>query len=259
MFKTLFKYFIELTGNPVASSLLKSFASSALSRPLIRPFAAVYGIDQNEMEYPIRHYKSLQAFFTRRLLPDSRPIDNQQHTLTSPVDGTVTSIGKISSDQMLHIKNQFYTTTDILGDANNAATYQGGYFIILYLSPSRYHRIHYPINGCLTVRYALGGISYPVNNLGMRLGDKPISTNYRIISELSTDFGRISMIKVGAWNINSVHLFHVSHHCKKGDEIGYFSFGSTVVLLVEKNARFTPTVKTNTEVSMGQTIGKWFW
>lgn len=257
MIKTLFKYFVELTGNPVASSLLRKFTQSRASKPVVRPFAKVYDIQKDEMEHPINHYKSLHALFTRRLKSDVRPIDQSPLTIVSPVDGVVNDMGEISENQNFYIKDQLYHLQEILGDTNKANTYQGGYFFILYLSPRHYHRMHYPIKGNLVSRFALGEKSFPVNDLGMKWGDQPFSTNYRIISELETSYGQMAMIKVGALNINSIQLTNSADTFEKGDEVGYFSFGSTVILLLEKHQLFTPKITLHDEVVVGQPIGEW--
>ena len=257
MKKTLFKYFVELTGNPVASSLLKSVTTSRLSRPLIQPFSSTYRINEAEMEHPIRHYDSLQALFTRQLKEGSRQIDAAPNTIISPVDGVLSGAGKISIDQTFLIKNHQYQLNDIMGTVKKAATYKDGYYYIFYLSPSHYHHFHYPIDGAIVSRYALGGVSYPVNNLGLRLGQSPFSTNHRLISEVATAFGNVAIVKVGALNVNSIQLNSSSKECIKGQDFGYFSFGSTVILFIENHPNFTPTVSLDTEVKMGQTVGEW--
>jgi phosphatidylserine decarboxylase len=257
MKKTLFKYFVELTGNPLASALLKSVTTSRLSRPLIQPFSSTYRINEAEMEHPISHYKSLQALFTRQLKEGSRQIDSASNTIISPVDGVLSGVGKISADQTFLIKNHQYHLDEIMGTEKKAATYKDGYYYIFYLSPSHYHHFHYPIDGEIVSRYALGGVSYPVNNLGLRLGQSPFSTNHRLISEVSTAFGNVAIVKVGALNVNSIQLYSASKECIKGHDFGHFSFGSTVILFIEKHPHFTPTVSLDTEVKMGQTVGKW--
>lgn len=253
----LFKYFIELTGNPVASSILKSFTSSRLSYPLVRPFANVYHLNQDEMAKPIGNYKSLQALFTRHLAEGVRPVDTSPYSLVSPVDGIVSDSGRISSNQTFYIKNKLYRTEKILGSSEKAATYKGGYFFIIYLSPRHYHRMHYPIKGELLSRWYLGGKSYPVNSLGERFGNHPFSTNYRVTSEISTDYGKVAIVKVGALNINSIELTHATTDFEKGDELGYFSFGSTVILFIEPSNLFQPTINVQSEVEVGQPIGEW--
>ena len=113
--------------------------------------------------------------------------------------------------------------------------FQDGLFIVLYLSPQDYHRIHSPADGVVTKQYELGGKSTPVNKWGMALGNSPISTNYRIVTELKQDDGMyIALVKVGAMWVNTIQLSHSTAHLKKGEEVGFFNFGSTVVLLFEK-------------------------
>lgn len=257
MLKFLFRYFVELTGNPYSSNLLRTFSKSKCSRPLIRPFAKAYQINQDEMQLPIHQYDSLHAFFTRQLKDDIRPIDSQPNTLVSPVDGLLSDMGPITKNQTFYIKNQLYKLNQVLGSKDRAKTYEAGYFYILYLSPRHYHRFHYPIDGKVRSRYALGERSFPVNNLGERWGDSPFATNYRLISELETEFGKIGMVKVGALNINSIQLIHSGDTFTKGEELGYFSFGSTVILFLEKNSQFHSLVNRSKEVTVGEPIARW--
>lgn len=257
MKKKLFKYFVELTGNPLSSALLKSFTNSRLSEPLIRPFAKTYQINTDEMAHPMAHYKSLQSFFTRKLKDDVRNINESPTTLTSPVDGVVSGVGQVNQHQIFYIKNRPYSITKIFGDEKKSAPYREGSFFLLYLSPSHYHHFHYPISGEIISRYALGGISYPVNDLGLRFGDHLFSTNHRMIIELQTNYGRVAIVAVGALNVNSIQLNSSSKNCVKGKSFGHFSFGSTVIVFVEKNSSFTPLIPPNREVQMGQSIGEW--
>lgn len=257
MRKTVFKYFTELTGHPVSSSILKTITSSTVSRKLIKPFARTYRINEEEAEFPISHYESLQAYFTRNLKEGSRPINIDPTQLSSPVDGHINAAGKIKDDQTFFIKDHSYSIKQIMGDEKRANPYKDGFFYIFYLSPSHYHHFHYPVDGQLMNRYALGSTSYPVNNLGLNYGDRPFETNYRIISEIDSTHGKIAMIKVGALNVNSIHIKDSSTVCKKGEEFGHFSFGSTVILFIEKNDAFRPTVPSNSEVIVGQSVGEW--
>lgn len=257
MRKTVFKYFTELTGHPVSSSILKTITSSTMSRKLIKPFANTYRINEEEAEFPISHYESLQAYFTRNLKKGSRPIEMDPAHLTSPVDGHINASGKIKDDQTFFIKDHFYSIEQIMGDEKRAFPYKDGFFYIFYLSPSHYHHFHYPIDGKLANRYALGTVSYPVNDLGLKFGDRPFETNYRLISEIDSKHGKIAMIKVGALNVNSIHINDSSTLCTKGEEFGHFSFGSTVILFLEKSDSFRPTVPSDSEVVVGQSVGEW--
>lgn len=255
--RTFFKYFVELTGNPAASALLKTFSQSRASKPLILPFARVFQLNLKEMGQDIKTYESLHALFTRRLHESARSVDNSTDTLVSPVDGVVSALGKISPGQTFFIKNQLYQLEKILGSKEKAEVYQNGYFFVLYLSPSHYHRIHYPVDGELRRRWALGETSFPVNRLGELWGNQPFSSNYRIITEADCEFAKVAMVKVGALNINSIELTNSARQFSKGDELGYFSFGSTVVLLLDSADTFHPMVRNGSELKMGQPLGKW--
>src|SRR5699024_4406706 len=105
--------------------------------------------------------------------------------------------------------------------------------------------------------WALGEKSFPVNSLGLKWGDCPLSTNYRIISEIKTAFGNMAIAKIGALNINSIQLTHAADSFKKGEEIGYFTFGSTVILLIEQHPTFKSSIETESEVKYGERVGVW--
>lgn len=258
MKKTMLKYFVELSGNPIATSILKTVTSTKISKPLIKPFSRAFQINENEMKYPIHAYRNLHAFFTRELKPGTRIVDLDPLSLTSPVDGIINGVGKIEDDQTFLIKNHQYNLLEILGDEKTAKSYHRGYYYIVYLSPSHYHRIHAPKSGILITRYTLGGKSYPVNDTGLKWGNQPFSTNYRSVSEYQTNHGKVAVVKVGALNINSIEVHQtVGDACEKGDEIGYFSFGSTVILFIEPSSPFAPLVANLSDVKMGQPIGKW--
>ncbi|HLR02152.1 MAG TPA: phosphatidylserine decarboxylase [Virgibacillus sp.] len=258
MLHFLLKSLVELTGNPFISKILRKSTYSRFSKPLVKPFARVYGLDEHEMANPIDHYRSIHELFTRQLLPGLRPIDTSAHTLVSPVDGTLSEVGTIQEGQTFYVKNQLYHVNQLLGDTKKATTYTDGYYYIFYLSPKDYHHMHYPIDGKLTSRWALGEKSFPVNSFGLKWGDYPLSTNYRIISEIKTAFGNMAIAKIGALNINSIQMTHAASSFKKGEEIGYFTFGSTVILLIEKHPSFKPTIDTDSTVAFGERIGMWF-
>ncbi|BAQ10715.1 phosphatidylserine decarboxylase proenzyme [Bacillus sp. OxB-1] len=255
--RKLFKAFVELTGRPLSSSILKTFTRSSISRPLIQPFSRYFEVNEKEMERPLNTYDSLNSFFTRNLKEGSRVIDPSPDTLVSPVDGIVNGMGTVNEDQEFYIKGQPYQLADIFGSRQKAGRYAGGFFYILYLSPSHYHHFHYPVDGDIISRYALGNVSYPVNELGLQLGDRPFATNYRLISEMETNYGNLAIVKVGALNVNSVQIRNASKVAVKGEEFGHFSFGSTVILFLEPRSDFQPLIEDRADVKVGQPIGRW--
>ena len=257
MKKAIYQSFVELSGNRFNSYLLKAFTKSKMSKVINKSFVKVYNINEAEMEKPLHHYGSLQELFVRNLKSDARNIDQSLDSIVSPVDGILADVGQITENCSFHVKNQDYSLVEMLGNKNRSEKYKEGTYIILYLSPSHYHRIHTPVSGTVVGKWALGNKSYPVNELGLKLGKRPLSRNYRLITEVRLNNGKhYSLVKVGAMNVNSIHPTFTGDSVSKGDEIGYFSFGSTVVLLFEKDTiRLDPSVKVPMDVQVGMKIG----
>ena len=253
--KFLFRSLVELTGNPIASSLLKKITSSSASRFLIKPFAKANALNTEEMARQLHEYKSLQDLFTRELKPGIRPVDPSPQSVVSPVDGVLTSFGKISEQDSFLVKGQDYKLDSILGNQEKAKQFSKGWYFIFYLSPSHYHRIHSPVNGEIEEKWSCGGKSYPVNEIGMKHAPKPLSTNYRLITLLKNDNCQMAVIKVGALNVNSIHFTHKDPSIYKGNEMAYFSFGSTVVLLIDSAFEPCESLKLNMSVQYGKRIG----
>jgi phosphatidylserine decarboxylase len=157
------------------------------------------------------------------------------------------------------VKGKTYSIIEMLGSKEMADKYDEGYYMVLYLSPSHYHRIHSPIEGEIVSQFELGAKSYPVNKAGLTYGKDPLSKNYRVISEvLCTENNKhVAMIKVGAMFVNTIVVTKKEKRLKKGEEVGYFSFGSTVVLLFEANS-FSPNLKLQSgqAIRVGQNLGK---
>ncbi|MDQ0216716.1 phosphatidylserine decarboxylase [Oikeobacillus pervagus] len=257
MKESIYRVFIELTNKKWTSNLLKIFTQSSLSRPLIKSFAKVYKINQNEMEYPLAHYRSLHDFFIRRLKPGCRPIMTGEDSVISPVDAEIEEIGTITLLNKMMVKGKEYSIVDLLGDENIAEKYIGGTYMVLYLSPTNYHRIHSPITAEVIQQWELGVHSYPVNKWGLKYGREPLSKNYRSITELRTPNGHLVVAKIGAMFVNSIERIHSNNVWQKGEEVAYFSFGSTVVLLFEEGTfSKDENIIIPTQVKVGQLLGK---
>lgn len=252
----LYRLLIELTNQKTVSLVLRKFSQSKISSALIPSFARVFKLNKEEMEQQIHTFETLHDLFIRKLKVDSRPIDQSPNSVVSPVDGVLEDIGTISASKLIEVKGKQYSIAEMLGQEDILRKYSEGTFIILYLSPSHYHRIHSPVSGVLTKQWTLGSKSYPVNKLGLKYGKAPLSKNYRTISEVKHDNGHVAIVKVGAMFVNSIETTHLSDTITKGEEIAYFSFGSTVVLLFEKDS-FSPLASTRrkTEIRVGEMIG----
>ncbi|MEH7384030.1 phosphatidylserine decarboxylase [Bacillus sp. JJ1521] len=256
MQKWLYRFLIELTNHRLSSAILKKFSQSRVSAILIPSYAKIYNINQAEMEKSLTDFPTLHDLFVRQLKKNSRQIDQKENTVISPVDGVIEDTGIITSNKEMIVKNKHYSIREMLGDEDSLAKYIGGTFIILYLSPSHYHRIHCPISGVITKQWELGSKSYPVNRFGLKYGKDPLSKNFRKITEIRTNDSYVAVVKVGAMFVNSIETTHTSDSVKKGEEIAYFSFGSTVILLFEKESfTFKPEIRSSTNIKVGEVLG----
>lgn len=255
MKEKLYQSLIELTNGRWTSSLLRRFALSSASKRIIPLFAKQYKINLEEMERPLEEYKSLHDFFTRKLMKGARPTDQGHASIASPVDAVLEDLGSIATDASFRVKGKLYSIEEMLGGKKEAERYVGGDYMVLYLSPSHYHRIHSPVNGTVIRKQTLGSKSYPVNRFGMTLGKSPLSKNYREITEMAYEGGRLAVIKVGAMFVNTIERTHTGDTLLKGEEIGYFSFGSTVVLLFEKGTFKANPFNIPAAVRAGETLG----
>lgn len=254
MKEKLYQSLIELSNGKISSKILRFTAQSAFSKKFIRSYSNIYGINLNEVSKSPEQFSSLHDFFIRKLKEDVRPIDQRKNVFASPVDAKIEAFGQIIDGMTFFVKQKPYSIQDLLGSTTQAKRYENGYYIVFYLSPADYHRIHSPINGVVIRQYVLGQKSYPVNQWGLELGKKPISHNYRMISEIEYEGERAAtFIKVGAMFVNSIKLTNHSTIWDKGQEVGYFSFGSTVVMLFEKDSiKFHDNVQYGAMIKMGE-------
>lgn len=257
MMRWLLRSMTELSSRKWISRMTGRLAQSTFSRGFIRLFAQIYQIQIQEAEKPISEYRSLNEFFTRRLKPGARLIDNDPATLVSPVDALITSAGPVKSGTIFNIKGQDYTIEELLGDSSRATKYSSGFHVVLYLSPADYHRIHVPIDGTIVERVHIPGKVYPVNEFGLRHMKRVLSRNERLTTYIRHCGGEVAVIKIGAMNVSSIkYVEPLAKDVEKGQELAYFEFGSTVVLLTEDHT-FTLRGKLipGTKVRMGESLG----
>lgn len=256
MKKYLYRKCIELTNRSWSSNLLRKFTMSKISKYMIPSFIKYYQINKNEFELPYNEYTTLHELFIRKLKKESRPISMNHNEVISPVDAVIESTGKIEQTTEILVKGKIYSLVEMLGDAEKAEQYREGTYMVFYLSPKDYHRIHSPINGQVEKRWELGNRSYPVNRLGLLYGKNPLSKNYRVITELKHESGKLAVVKVGAMFVNTITYTNEQTYLRKGEEFAYFSFGSTVVLLFEKGTfSLNRKIISPYVVKMGQSIG----
>jgi phosphatidylserine decarboxylase len=256
----------------VVSGLADRELPGPLLRPLIRAYVRAYKVDLAEAADPLTAYSSFNAFFTRRLREGARAIDPEPGAMVSPSDSRLSSIGDVPQDGLLEqIKGSTYSLQALLGGPEAAAFGRGAH-ATLYLSPSMYHRVHSPVTGRIRCWRYLPGRLYPVNTLAVRLVKDLFVVNERIAIVIDTDdVGAVAVVMVGATNVGRMTLAFDSLVTNaglpatavrpatpipvtRGQELGAFNLGSTVVLLIERKERLRAVAKAGDLVRMGQAL-----
>lgn len=226
----------KIVNNKITSNLLRRFAKSSWSKRWIPWFIAHFQVDLSENVKSLEEFTSLEDFFIREIHWQKRRINPDKKVIVSPVDGFLSLVNNIDEQMNFIVKGKEYSLEDLFRCSKTAQKYAGGTIFILYLSPKNYHRFHAPVDAVETNCLFLGGHSYPVNDFGLKYGKKTLTDNYRMIQSLLFKSGEFSLIAVGAQNVNSIIKTAKKKELTKMDEIGYFSFGSTVLLLFEKDS-----------------------
>lgn len=233
---------------------------------MIQQFIKHYNVNTKEMAGKIEDYKSFNAFFSRPLTADARPINPNTNVVTFPVDGKISQFGKIEDKFLFQAKNHYYTTEALLADSKEAQAFKNGEFITIYLSPKDYHRVHLPFAGTLDKMIHVPGDLFSVNPFNAKHIPELFARNERIVCFFNTEIGRMAVIFVGATIVRSISTawegtvapnknkdIAVSEYASrnlnfsKGDEIGKFFMGSTVICLFEKDK-----IQFNEDMQSGQ-------
>lgn len=223
-------------------------------------------------ESDINHYPHFNAFFTRALKPEARVIDARPNHIISPVDGVISQLGDIKQGRIIQAKNHSYSVKELLA-TDIDANYRDGRFITIYLSPRDYHRMHAPLECDLTSMRHIPGRLFSVADWTTQEIPRLFARNERLVNHLQTDLGPVAYVYVGAIFVSSIET--VSNgvmtppyaskpvtleptgktHYLKGDEMGRFNMGSTIVLLFPRDSiRFNSELKAGDAVKLGQSI-----
>ena len=256
MKKAIFDTIVQLNARPAVANALKRFAMSRFSKPLIRPFIRTYQIQTDQALKPVDSFTSLHDCFVRELRPGMRPIASAPDAFVSPSDAVLSIVPALTEDSRFTIKGQDYTVAELIGSTERAQDYANGVALIFYLSPTDYHRVHSPITGEITNSYTLGRESAPVNDMGLRFSKRPLTRNYRRVTRLQVDHRSIEHVMVGALNVNTIVQTHQGRLLERGEEFGYFSFGSTVILVLPPDT-VELSLGIERSVQMGEQIGRW--
>lgn len=238
-------------------------------------FSRLVGIDLDEVELPLGDYPSMASFFARRLRPGARPAEGDEDAVVSPCDGRVASIGPVSAGSLVQAKGRRYRLDALLADRELAGRLDGGEQVTLYLSPADYHRVHAPTAGKL-VRYSyVPGVLLPVGPLFAERVDQLFARNERIVLELETKGGPVAMVLVGALGVGNMKLSNPELETRRlrrqrlartvtlerpvelerGQELGAFHLGSTVVLVFPPGACDLAPLEEGGRLRCGEPIG----
>ncbi|MGB5164465.1 MAG: archaetidylserine decarboxylase [Woeseiaceae bacterium] len=230
--------------------------SQAVKDFLIERFVHAFDVDIEEVAGKVPDdFATFNDFFTRELRHDARPVDSRPERLVSPVDGTVSVAGTIASDSLLQAKGIDYTIDDLLAtDLDAARAYTDGSFATIYLAPYNYHRVHAPFAGKLVAARYVPGDLFSVNAATVQRVPGLFRRNERLVMHFETAFGPAVLVFVGALNVGSistpwsgeirprangvVDVLDLGTHnteLKRGDLLGWFNMGSTVILLLPAN------------------------
>jgi phosphatidylserine decarboxylase len=245
---------------------------------MIRRFMRAFGVTLREAQVQdATAFEHFNAFFTRALLPDARPVVADADAVASPVDGTVSQAGRIDNGRIFQAKGQSFSLVELLGGMPGmAAPFMNGNFATLYLAPYNYHRIHMPLDGTLKRMAHIPGRLFSVNRPTVRRLPRVFARNERVACVFDTDAGPMAVVMVGALFVGSIETPWAGEvtppmgrrvtnttytpaeapRFDRGGEIGRFNMGSTVILLFGPDAvEWHERLGAGMRVQLGERIG----
>ncbi|WES89754.1 archaetidylserine decarboxylase [Dickeya fangzhongdai] len=252
-----------------------------LTKLVIDLFARIYQVNMQEAQQPdTASYRSFNDFFVRPLKPGIRPVDPLPNRLVLPADGTISQLGTIDDDRILQAKQHDYTLEALLaGNYIIADLFRDGLFVTTYLSPRDYHRVHMPCDGILRDMIYVPGDLFSVNPLTAANVPNLFARNERVICLFDTPFGPMVQILVGATIVGSIETVWAgvvtppregiikrwaypmegegAVILEKGDEMGRFKLGSTVINLFAKDrVQLMPGLASQSATRMGEAMAE---
>ena len=244
---------------------------------LITRFVQLYDVNVEEIKLDLpQDFATFNDFFVRELQDGAREIDDHADSIVSPADGTVSLTGMLRADSVLQAKGLSYSLDDLLAtDLDKAASYVNGRFATIYLAPYNYHRVHAPFDGELIAARYVPGDLFSVNEATVSRVAGLFRRNERLVMHFRTASGPAVVIFVGALNVGSistpwsgeirprksgiVDTIDISNHdsnVRKGDLLGWFNMGSTVILLLPDGAcEWNDDLEPGDTLRMGESIG----
>jgi phosphatidylserine decarboxylase len=249
-----------------------------LQTSLLRSYAKAYGLDCSEAEHPIEDYASLHAFFTRRLAPGARTIPADENAVIAPSDGAVCEAGFATEGKLLEAKGSAFTLQSLLADDALAARLVGGPYLVIYLSPRDYHRVHFPATGKVVAWSHIPGKLFPVGSRSVRRECGLFAKNERFVTVIDSPLGRYAVVMVAAVGVGHITASYdpeVATHAggfsngsarhrtftppitvTRGQELGIFNLGSTTITIFEPGRVELSELIAGAHISMGTPVGR---
>ena len=242
-------------------------------KPLIAGFRRLFGVNLAEAAEPDpARYASFNAFFTRALAPNARPLADARHRLVSPCDGTVSQLGRITHGQLIQAKDMCFGADALLGSAERARPFADGRFITIYLAPWDYHRVHAPMAGRPVEEWRIPGRLFSVSTRTSRAVPGLFARNERMAVILETEHGPVAVVMVAALLVAGIETVWGGPEerrapaeprrrtlqaapLERGAELGRFHWGSTVIVLTPADfPDWEPDLQPGQRVCMGQAL-----
>jgi len=252
--------------------------SKRLQAWLLRSYARAYGLNTDEAEYPIEQYQSLQAFFTRRLASGARTPPTDGSSIVAPSDGTICEAGLATTGKLLEAKGSAFTLQALLADENLAARLVGGPYLVIYLSPRDYHRVHFPASGQVIAWSHIPGKLFPVGSRSVKREPGLFARNERFVTVVDSPQGMYAVVMVAAVGVGHITASYdpevathdggfvnvsVRHRAfdppiriECGQELGIFNLGSTTITIFEPGRVELNELVSNGQIEMGTPVGR---
>jgi len=245
---------------------------------LIKNFIKIYDVNIQEIKTTdLTQFKSFNEFFTRELHVNARTISNEDSVIISPADGKLSAIGDIKNDQLFQAKGHQYSLQELVGNSHpNINQFIDGVFATIYLAPFNYHRVHAPLDAKLTKMHYIPGNLFSVNQTTASRIPKLFIRNERLVCSFKAGNTEMIVIFIGALNVGSITTpwtneirpslrggivelqlaENISTNVNKGDLLGWFNMGSTVITLFPKNTcRWREGMDSGEHIEMGNKLG----
>jgi phosphatidylserine decarboxylase len=250
----------------------------AVKNGLIRGFLKLFNVELDDVKGRVpQDFRTFNEFFIRELKDGARPVDAEPRSIVSPADGTLSQAGTLRGNRILQAKGIDYSLEDLLAaDVHKAGEFSGGAFATIYLAPYNYHRVHAPVDGELVAAHYVPGDLFSVNSKTAAHVPGLFSRNERLNLHFETALGPAVVVLVGALNVGSIStpwsgeirprksgvvesidISAASRQIRKGDLLGWFNMGSTVIVLLPPDScTWHDDFKAGVHTVMGEAIGE---